>query len=231
MPIKRKERQQLRLGLIITIEFLQPTNRTQSSLDVSNKRKLERQKKAQVYNKEQDRLAKIEARKKIRQERKDEMDEQMKRFKETLEIQREVENDINEDKKNGGKISGDSDNESWNGFSDEEDAENTSDVKPILKKGQTVYTDDTTVEVETLEPNDNFEYLANLNNVKLEESENVLKESITRATKYAKFLGIAGEEDKASKPKKKKKFRYLTKNERKDNQRKANANKHRGKKK
>lgn len=81
------------------------------------------------------------------------------------------------------------------------------------------------VEIETLEPNENFAYLAEVNNVKLEQSEKVLKQSITRATKYAKFLGMGDDED--SKKKKKKKFRYLTKGERRVNQMKANANKRR----
>ena len=82
----------------------------------------------------------------------------------------------------------------------------------------------TTVELETLEPNDNFEYLAQLNNVKLEKAEKVLKQSINRATKYAKFLGV---DEKQKKKPRVKKFRYLTKNERRINQRKANDNKRR----
>ncbi|CCD22571.1 rRNA-processing protein RRP17 NDAI_0A04140 [Naumovozyma dairenensis CBS 421] len=213
-----------------------------------HKRKLERQKKAKEFNIEQDRLARIEERKKIRDERKEQMEEQMKKFKETLEIQKEIEDDINNAKigENSEKkkdIDSDSD-ESWNGFSDhndDDDADNTksedsSSVKPILKGQITaVYSDDTTVEVESLEPNDNFEYIAKLNNVKLEQSEKVLKQSISRATKYAKFLGMNDDDattdkDKSQKKKKqKKKFRYLTKNERRANQRKANANKYRKK--
>ena len=42
-----------------------------------HKRKLERQKKAREFNKEQDRLAKIEERKKIRDERKQQMEQEL----------------------------------------------------------------------------------------------------------------------------------------------------------
>lgn len=189
-----------------------------------HKRKLQRQKKAQENNKEQERLLKIEERKKVRDERKKQMDEQMRRFKETLDIQAEIEELQNGKKKKEDNY--DSKNESdgsWDGFSDEE---NSDSVKPILKPNHlstSVYSDETTVNVESLEPNENFEFLAKLNNVKLEQSEKILDQSITRAKKYAKFLGM-GE----VKEKKKKKFRYLTKNERKVNQRKAYNNKHRG---
>lgn len=197
-----------------------------------HKRKLERQKKAREFNKEQDRLAKIEERKKIRDERKEQMDKQMRKFKEGLEIEADIQEEI--DNAINGKKDAESDNESWDGFSDDdkEDTDSSSGVKPILKPNQVsaaVYEDETTVEVESLEPNENFEYLAKINNVKLETSEKVLDQSITRAKKYAKFLGMGETEDDDGKKKKKKqkKFRYLTKNERKENQRKAYRNKHR----
>ena len=61
--------------------------------------------------------------------------------------------------------------------------------------------------------------------MKLEKSEQILDQSIERAKKYAKFLGV--EEKSGNKSKKNKKFRYLTKNERRQNQRKANNNKRR----
>ncbi|GMM58731.1 Rrp17 protein [Maudiozyma humilis] len=191
-----------------------------------HKRKLERRKKAQESIKEQERQLRIEERKKVRDERKKQMDEQMKRFKETLDIQAEIEEMKTENNKKGEKKDevNESD-DSWNGFSDDE---SDSSVKPILKTnvlGTAIYDDETVVEVESLEPNENFEFLAKTNNVELSKSEKILDESITRAKKYAKFLGMDDSKDK--KKQKKKKFRYLTKNERKNNQRKAYQNKHR----
>lgn len=201
-----------------------------------HKRKLQRQKNAQEFNKEQERLARIEERKKVRAERKKQMDEQMRRFKETLDIQEEIAN-AREGKGDDIKKVIEDENESWEGFSDDDDVADSVDqeeavgdeVKPILKSkvAKAVYDDETTVQIETLEPNENFEYLAKLNNVKLEQSEKVLTQSITRATKYAKFLGLDEEKEMKKKKKSNKKFRYLTKNERRDNQRKAYNNKHR----
>ncbi|SCU88846.1 LANO_0D03246g1_1 [Lachancea nothofagi CBS 11611] len=187
-----------------------------------HKRKVERQKKAQDFNKEQDRQFKIEERRKMREQRQKKADEQLKKFKESMkevgdylgsDEEQGIDEDEGDDKQT--ELIEDSDAEnSWDGFSDD-------GVKPILKKSQQVYEDDTEVDIEPLEPNENFEYLANINNVKLERSVKVLDESIERAAKYAKFLGMD------DKPKKKKKFRYLTKQERKHNQKKADNNKRR----
>ncbi|CAI4059193.1 hypothetical protein SKDZ_04G6100 [Saccharomyces kudriavzevii ZP591] len=191
-----------------------------------HKRKVQRQKKAQEFVKEQERLRKIEERQKIRQERKEIMEEQLKTFKEGLNLEADIE-DAKKGEIDDFKVESD---DSWHGFdSGKEDSDDDSDernVRPILKKEAITetYDDSTTVEVETLEPNDNFEYLAHLNNVKLEKAEKVLNQSINRATKYAKFLGV---DDKQKKKPKVKKFRYLTKNERRVNQRKANDNKRR----
>lgn len=153
-----------------------------------HKRKLQRQKKAQESIKEQERLLKIEGRKKVRDEKKKQMDEQMRRFKETLDIQAEIEE--LRDGKNGKSErevqDNDSDN-SWNGFEDDDSDDDS--VKPILKTnslGTAIYEDDTTVEIESLEPNENFAFLAKTNNVELEKSEKILDQSITRA-KNAKF--------------------------------------------
>lgn len=176
-----------------------------------HKRKLQRQKKAREFNQEQDRLTRIEERKNMRDERKRQLEERLQDFKKGLDLAVSDDEEI-EDKE-----------EEWEGFSDDGDDESTEpSVKPILK---TVYTDDSSVSVETLEPNDNFAYLAKVNNVNLSESEKILTQSISRAGKYAKFLGMADKDDKPKQ--KKKKFRYLTKNERKANQYKANANKRR----
>ncbi|SCU85947.1 LAME_0D03730g1_1 [Lachancea meyersii CBS 8951] len=195
-----------------------------------HKRKLERQKKAQEFNKEQARQMKVEERKKMREQRKKDAEEQMRKFKETMkEVGDYVGSDdeFTSDKKEQGQASDqeeDQDAETpWDGFSDNDDSGSKSEhhVKPILKKTQEHYEDDTQVDIEPLEPNENFAYLASRNNVKLEKSAEVLDESIERAAKYAKFLGMD------DKPKKKKKFRYLTKSERRQNQKKANMNKRR----
>ncbi|KAL3232150.1 hypothetical protein RNJ44_04066 [Nakaseomyces bracarensis] len=201
-----------------------------------HKRKVARQKKAQEFHKEQDRLQKIEERKKIREERKQQIDEQLKQFKAGLALN--ISDDEDDETKDKAKAKANAkakqtknlEEEEWEGFKSDgeeeedgngEEGEEGDGVKPILKKN-TEYSDNTVVEIETLEPNENFEYLAQVNNVKLEKSEQVLKQSITRATKYAKFLGMGDEEKK-----KKKKFRYLTKGERRVNQMKANSNKRR----
>ncbi|SCU83368.1 LAFA_0D03158g1_1 [Lachancea sp. 'fantastica'] len=195
-----------------------------------HKRKLERQKKAQDFNKEQARQLKVEERKKIRDQRRKDAEEQMRKFKETM---KEVGDYIgSDDEFNSGKQGlddasdkgedADTNEDPWDGFSDQEgDSSAERSVRPILKKTQQHYEDDTLVDIEPLEPNENFAYLASRNNVKLEKSAEVLDESIERAAKYAKFLGMD------DKPKKKKKFRYLTKAERRQNQKKANTNKRR----
>lgn len=187
-----------------------------------HKRKLQRQKNAREFNKEQDRLSRIEQRKAIRDERKKELDERLRDFKKGLNLD-QSDDDISKDDIDKDQTKDEVDVE-WNGFESDQDNEDNTDVKPILK---TVYADETSVSIESLEPNDNFEYLAKVNNVKLEESDKILQQSITRAGKYAKFLGMNDKDAEKSKPKKNKKFRYLTKNERKMNQYKANGNKRR----
>ncbi|SJM88670.1 related to Ribosomal RNA-processing protein 17 [Zygosaccharomyces bailii] len=184
-----------------------------------HKRKLQRQKKAQEFNKEQERLARIEQRREMREERKKQMEENMNKFKKGLDL--DIDDSEDEDEDFSGVEDGDKkedhtaeqseleDTEEWHGF----------DQKPILKSTYP----EADVSIETLEPNDNLKFLAEVNNVKLAESDRILKQSISRAGKYAKFLGM---EDKPQKPKKKK-FRYLSKGERKVNQLKANKNKKR----
>ncbi|KAL6937479.1 hypothetical protein ACO0RG_003989 [Hanseniaspora osmophila] len=222
-----------------------------------HKRKVERQRKAQEFNKEQERLAKIEARKRTKQEREEDTRKQLEDFKKGMkEVGDYVGSDDDEktDVLPGSKDTDDESEEEWAGFeeNDDDDDERASaeeennaksytyedphETKSILKR-KTVYEDDTNVEVETLEPNDNFEFIAKLNNVNLEKSEDILNSSINRASKYAKFMGMHDENDdkaesknKKKEPKqKKKKFRYLTKGERRDNQRKAAQNKNRRK--
>ncbi|GMM37748.1 Rrp17 protein [Saccharomycopsis crataegensis] len=127
----------------------------------------------------------------------------------------------------------DNDDEEWNGFNDED---NRNTTKGILKRKVVFENADddqqdqavTTVTIEALSNNDDLTNgsggidlykIAKLNCVELEKSEEVLKESVIRAQKYAVLSGAV-----PMKPKKKK-FRYLSKEERKHN-----AWKERGKK-
>lgn len=201
-----------------------------------HKRKVERKKNAQVFLKEQARLMRIEERRKVKHEREETVQKQLKELKEKmLEI-----GDF--------KSSGDEDEE-WKGFTENpvievatveslDDEETEESYKPILKK-KTVYEDNTKVEIESLETNDNFEFLAKANRVDISSNEDILNKSIKRAADYASFMGMGSNDDvkligkesykeqESNTSKKKKKFRYLTKGERRDNQYKAFKNKHR----
>lgn len=212
-----------------------------------HKRKLQRQKKAQEYIKEQERLARVEERRQLREERKKDLENQMKGFKETVERITKLGSDDEEDEEE--------DDGNWSGFgSDGEDEDEDEDsVKPILKqpKGilhhQEIYTrdnseylpesgaiieDETTVTIESLDnpiikdvQEANLEAIARANNVNLNKSEDVLNDSIKRAKNYAVVCGVAKPSAKDQIKKKKKKFRYLTKTERRENNRKIKASK------
>lgn len=192
-----------------------------------HKRKLQRQKKAQEYIKEQDRLAKIEERKRLRDERKREIDERLQKFNDTVLV-----------------ITHDSEDEDWGGFDDSKeskDSDEASDAnesdqdtetpKGILRRKEVyqiedpssfqntdaVIDEDTTVTVESVDnplmtniQQIGLEAKAKANYVDLNKAEEVLEDSIKRAQNYAVTAGVA------KKPAKKKKFRYLTKTERKD---------------
>lgn len=220
-----------------------------------HKRKLQRQKKAQEFNKEQARLAKIQERKILREERAKEIQDRIAQYKQT--VQRIAINGENED--HLGDLS-DRDDEEWNGFRDNDTNEsiqktnvtreehnddaldNINDPiglpKGILQKKEVYYIDpsqvetsdavveeETTVTVLTLDNpaivdiQKNLETAARANNVDLQKSNEVLNESIKRAKNYAVLCG-------ASRPiTKKKKFRYLTKAERRENLRKEKSKK------
>lgn len=207
-----------------------------------HKRKLERQKKAQQYNKEQERLARIKERKEIRDERKLDMEKQLQKFNETVA---KITN-LNEDS---------SDDDEWSGFDEDKNLSDNQqqeggeeldkepeqlkqeELKGILSHKEVykltgeeefddnvVIDDETTVEVESIENpivtkmrQTNLEILAKVNNVDLSKSEEILDESIKKAKNYAVVCGVAkpSYKDKV----KKKKFRYLSKAERKVNTR------------
>ena len=202
-----------------------------------HKRKIERQKKAQVYNKEQERLAKIEERKKLKDEKKRDMEKLLKRFNETVK-------DILEFA--GGLDDEESDADTWDGIQDDGAAAAGGASDQPARKGilqhQEVYKledalvledspviidDETTVTVELLDnpavvsAQANLKAFARANNVDLAQSEKVLEDSVKRAKNYAVVCGVAkpSKDDK----KKKKKFRYLTKAERRANTRKERS--------
>lgn len=212
-----------------------------------HKRKLQRQKNAQVYIKEQERLARIQERKLLRDERKKDLETQLGKFNDAVK-------DITNYK--------DSDDEDWGGFDEnaadgssgeddgDHDGDNTVPDQPrgilhhkevyklaedaLPEAGHAIIADETTVTVESL---DNpvvsgiqaakLEAVARANNVNLKKSDEVLEESIKRAKNYAVVCGVTKPVDK----KKNKKFRYLTKTERRENNRKAKANKMKSRKK
>lgn len=202
-----------------------------------HKRKLQRQKKAQETIKEQERLARIEERRKIREERQKDMEKQLAELKENAKIigagGYEPEEDLG---------ANDEDGEDWQGFEDKEEEVETKEEdknKGILKRKEVykldedirldlpaVVDEETTVVVESLEnpavtriQNTNLEALARSNNVNLEKSDEILEESITRAKNYAVLAGVT--KPPAKEKQKKKKFRYLSKAERRENNRKA----------
>lgn len=225
-----------------------------------HKRKVERQKKAQAYHKEQERLAKIEERKEAKANKQREIDErlrQLQELREHLKLSME-EDDDKSDKKSGAKKSkhkepqeggdasnGSSDDE-WTGFGDEEgatlDSHEDEPKKGILLRKQVYEIDDknslgdavvdgtTEVMVESLDNpytanlrSQSLEALAKANNVNLEKADEVLEDSVKRAKDYAVLCGVAKPKPK---PKaKKKKFRYLTKGERRENERKQKLSK------
>lgn len=201
-----------------------------------HKRKVQRQKKAQETIKEQERLARIEERKQIREERQKDMEKRLSDLKESAKI-------IG----GGDALDEDAKEEDWEGFGEEseqsEDAniDDNEEIKGIIKRKDVYRIDDsirsdlpsvvdneTTVTVELLEnptitriQNTSIEALARANNVNLQRSSEILEESITRAKNYAVLAGVAKPKEKQ----KKKKFRYLSKAERRENNRKAKAKK------
>lgn len=187
---------------------------------------MERQKKAQEFHKEQDRLAKIEERKKAKLEKQKEMAAQLEKFQKSMkELSGQYETsdeEDDEDEDEDKKIDVEEEYEEWDGFQEGEEDQNESKSKGILKR---IYAaniggsdeDGTEVTIEDVEFNNNLEEIAKLNYVNLQKSQKILEESIDRAKKYAVIAGAAPKKS----IQKKKKFRYLTKSERRANNRKA----------
>lgn len=220
-----------------------------------HKRKLQRQKKAQEYNKEQERLAKIAERKELRDERKRDLENQLAEFKEKAKEIAAINGDLavsddeeEEEEEEGEEVKGErietgenDETGEWNGFNEGE-AEANGETKssngslsrpvkgilhhtevydPVGNGGNVLLDDETTVTIESIE-NPNFsnvplKEVAKANRVDLEKSEEILEKSIKRAKDYAVLCGVA-KPTKEKKPKKK--FRYLSKAERRENTRK-----------
>lgn len=211
-----------------------------------HKRKLQRQKHAQEQIQEQERLARIEERRRIREERKKDFENQLQTFQETVRRINPDDSD-SEDNPSGDEeewngfsnlSDGDDTSSSDQGGSKGSSRADLTRPKGILKRkevyhsampGETKQEDgadeeETTVIVQTMEnpafsrtSNFDLEKVATANNVNLTKSEEVLEDSIKRAKSYAELCGIT----KPTRPeKKKKKFRYLTKAERRENLRK-----------
>lgn len=218
-----------------------------------HKRKVERKKNAQKHAVEMMKKERIEERARIRAERQEQVRKKLEEMKQALELnpflQREDESDDGEDddEEKESKKSVGWEEQPWDGIKDDgdddEDEENENDedgssngtVKPILKKQ--IYNIDNSdapvvgqseVIIESLEKS-SITAPVNLTSlhVDMTKSGEVLDESIQRAKKYARLMGVA-EKKSPSEPEKpmkvkKKKFRYLSKTERKANTMKERA--------
>ncbi|CAD1808741.1 Nucleolar protein 12 (25kDa) family protein [Candida parapsilosis] len=204
-----------------------------------HKRKLQRKKKAQEYIKEQERLARIEERKQLRDERKRDLENQLREFNEKAKELAMINGGLADDDSEGdGEEKAEEDE--WTGFDEEATEETSTENKSVSLKGilhhKEVYEpdsnldgfgDETTVTIESIDKplghhanGTNLEQIAKTNNVDLNKSEEVLEEAVERAKNYAVLCGVA-KPSKVEKPKaKKKKFRYLSKAERRENTRK-----------
>ncbi|EGW35191.1 uncharacterized protein SPAPADRAFT_58387, partial [Spathaspora passalidarum NRRL Y-27907] len=199
-----------------------------------HKRKLQRQKKAQDYIKEQERLRRIQERKEMRDERKRDMENQLKAFNKTMKDITVGESDEEDQDWNGFEEGKGDEEEEEDDDEEEEDDEEEQPLKGILHHQEvykvdneellsnSVIDEETTVTVESLDnpviesaKQANLEAIARANNVHLEKSEAVLEKSIKKAKNYAVVCGVAKPERKP-----KKKFRYLSKAERRENTRK-----------
>lgn len=184
-----------------------------------HKRKVERKQKAAEKAKEKAHKERLEERKRIREERKSVIASDLKRFEQAMkEIQHGVSDneEDGEEKTNSKKEKLMSDDSS--DFSDWDGIKDTTKSNGILRKKQR-YEDDegiTTVTVEDLDPEESQHGIDSF--VDLGRSEEVLKQSLARA----QYAGNMMERSKVVQQKKKK-FRYLTKTERKQNVKKERA--------
>lgn len=235
-----------------------------------HKRKVERQKKAKAFYEQQERQAKIDERKRIREERQKEFEDKVKELDTVKSLRLGGIDKGDEDEEDGDNVEEAENNEGsqigWNGFEsdekvtvvtqeaqdddedkeaqDEDDDEEEDEDKEVPLKGilhtkqfykiddirslgDAVVDEETTVTVDSVEnpymvkAGISLIDIAKQNHVNLLKSEEVLEKSIDRAKKYAVICGVTKPKPKQ----KKKKFRYLTKGERRENNRKAKMSK------
>lgn len=212
------QRQQKKFGVD---EVVFDKDSRQEYLTGFHKRKVQRQKKAQEYIKEQERIARVEERKRLRDERKKDLETQLKQFNSNVL-----------------QVSSD-DDEDWDGFGKDEDSEEEEDEKEpenqvvnevyhvspeLVEESQAIIDDDTTVTIEAVDNPlmtdiQDLQEKAKANNVDLSRAQEVLQQSIKRAQNYA--ITVNGKDK--DKDRRKKKFRYLTKTERRDKVRKERS--------
>ncbi|CAH6721153.1 ribosomal RNA-processing protein 17 [[Candida] jaroonii] len=217
------QRQQKKFGVD---EVVFDKDSRQEYLTGFHKRKVQRQKKAQEYIKEQDRIARVEERKRLREERKKDLETQLKQFNSNV---LQVSSDDDEDWDGFGGDKDDSEAEK----SEEEEQEQNSivnevyHVEPeIVEESQAIIDDDTTVTIEAVDNPlmtniQDLQEKAKANNVDLSRAQEVLQQSIKRAQNYA--ITVNGKDNNKDKDRRKKKFRYLTKTERRDKVRKERS--------
>ncbi|KAK9314880.1 nucleolar protein 12-domain-containing protein [Lipomyces starkeyi] len=206
-----------------------------------HKRNVERKEKASERAKEHERREKLEGRRALREQRKREMDEKVQlasaMYKEQLH---------DSEPEGSGDEAGSKDEEEWSGIvdSDKEDAAGamTNELASILKGGDKIrhiqkYESDatngdepndlinaeTTVIIEnydTDEPNQRNQSGDGKNPPSDDRSEEILRKSLLRAAFYAERVKKINSGRPVAAKKPKKKFRYLTSQERKANARK-----------
>ncbi|KAG2732621.1 hypothetical protein G9P44_005038 [Scheffersomyces stipitis] len=226
-----------------------------------HKRKVQRQKKAQEYIKEQERLSRIEERKQIRAERKKDMEKQLEDFNSTVKkITSYVESDdddwsgfndktadndknddgINEEEEDDVDDDGEEDNDGEErskppapkpkGILHHTEVYKLDETTELLPESSAIIDDETTVTVDSLDnpaivsaQQASVEALARMHNVDLGKSEKVLENSIKKAKTHAIMVGVAKPSVGDRIKQKKKKFRYLSKAERRENTRKERS--------
>lgn len=177
-----------------------------------HKRKLERKEFAIKKAEEQARKEKLEERQRVRQERKENLAKELEKFNQAMkEIGREDSEDESDiDWSNGKSKKSDEEGDEysdWDGLDDDESP------KPILKRRQSFQDEDgaeTTVVIEEMNGAVDDLY------VDMTKNRKVLKESMERAKRSAIVSGAV-----TKKPRKK--FRYLSKDERKMHRTKEHA--------
>lgn len=177
-----------------------------------HKRKVERKQHAAERAKEVERQERIEQRRRLREERKLVAQKDLERFHEAMkEVGDHYEDEEEEDDETNSSNNSNMDHQDSSDFSDWEGIQDNK-AGGILRKKQQYQDDDgiTTVTVEDIEMDTGVN-----NYVDLRRTEEVLKESLERADYAGRMMEFQQRAVRTTP--KKKKFRYLTKSERKQN--------------